>query len=359
MRALTVVPGRAGTARLEEVAEPSLEDGPLLIEALALGVCGTDLEIVEGRYGSAPPGRERLILGHETIGRVLEAPRGGDLAPGDLIVGIVRRPDPVPCPCCAVGEWDMCRNGRYTERGIKERDGYCSERYRIDPTFAVKVDPKLGRLGVLLEPASVLAKAWEHIERIGLRAHWEPRRVLVTGAGPIGMLAALMGVQRGLEVHLLDRVAEGSKPALARELGAIYHVGESFECGADSGMDVVIECTGIGEVVLDAIRCGAPGGIVCLTGMSSGHRELALDIAGLNRSMVLENDVIFGSVNSNRRHYEAGADALLRADAGWLGRLISRRVPLARWAEALDRRPDDIKTVIDLVAEGPTEPGSA
>ncbi|HEX8200879.1 MAG TPA: alcohol dehydrogenase catalytic domain-containing protein, partial [Isosphaeraceae bacterium] len=177
MRALTVIPKAAGSARLEEVPEPPAEDGPVLVETLAIGVCGTDIEIVEGKYGWAPPGKERLILGHESLGRVREAPAGSGLAAGDLVVGIVRRPDPVPCANCAVGEWDMCRNGRYTERGIKQRDGYGSERYRIEPQYAIRVDPALERVGVLLEPASVLAKAWEQIERIGHRAGWHPRRV--------------------------------------------------------------------------------------------------------------------------------------------------------------------------------------
>src|SRR5436853_2964292 len=174
MRALTVRPGQADSARVGEVPEPPPADGPVLVRTLAVGVCGTDLEIVSGAYGWPPPGRDRLILGHESLGQVIEAPSDSGLKPGDLVVGIVRRPDPVPCPNCAAGEWDMCRNGRYTERGIKELDGYCSERYRIEPRFAVKVAPHLGHLGVLLEPASVLAKAWEHVERIGRRAAWHP-----------------------------------------------------------------------------------------------------------------------------------------------------------------------------------------
>jgi D-arabinose 1-dehydrogenase-like Zn-dependent alcohol dehydrogenase len=136
---------------------------------------------------------------------------------GDLIVGIVRRPDPVPCRFCAAGEWDMCANGRYTERGIKEHDGYCAEHFRIEPAFTVKVDPALGELGVLLEPASVVAKAWDHAERIGRRSRaWEPRTALVTGAGPIGLLASLMGRQRGLAVHVYDRASSGPKPELVR-----------------------------------------------------------------------------------------------------------------------------------------------
>jgi glucose 1-dehydrogenase len=240
----------------------------------------------------------------------------------------------------------MCRNGRYTERGIKERDGYGSERYRIHPEFAVKVDPSLERVGVLLEPASILAKAWEQIERIGRRATWKPRRVLVTGAGPIGLLAALMGVQRGLEVHVLDRVTAGPKPGLVRDLGATYHTGTVKEACADS--DIVLECTGVGALVLDAMQCNAPDGIVCLTGISFGGRTIALDPAALNQGMVLENDVVFGPVNANRRHYEATAKALARADHAWLERIITRRVPLERWQDALHRRPDDVKAVIDV-----------
>jgi len=170
MRAITVSPGTAYSARLEEVPEPPESDGPVLVRTLALGVCGTDREILEGRYGFAPPGQQRLILGHESLGAVEAAPEGCGLAPGDLVVGIVRRPDPVPCVACAAGEWDMCRNGRYTERGIKERHGYGAERFRIEPEFAIKIDPALGILGVLLEPASILAKAWDHAERIGHRA---------------------------------------------------------------------------------------------------------------------------------------------------------------------------------------------
>ena len=346
MKALTVVPGKAGSARLDDVDDPPASDGPVLVETLAVGVCGTDAEIVSGAYGWAPPGRERLVLGHESLGRVVEAPAGSGFEAGDLVVGIVRRPDPVPCANCAVGEWDFCRNGLYTERGIKEHDGYCSERYRITPDYLVKVDPALGVLGVLLEPASVVAKAWEQVERIGARAHFAPERAVVTGAGPIGLLAALIGVQRGIEVHVIDQVASGLKPDLVAALGATYHTG-AIEDACDAP-DVVVECTGVGSLVFDAMEHLAPGGVVCLTGVSSGGHSIGVDAGLLNRSMVLENEAVVGSVNANRRHYEAGAAALAKADAGWLGRLVSRRVPLESWSEALDRKPDDVKVVIEV-----------
>ncbi|HRX86341.1 MAG TPA: glucose 1-dehydrogenase [Phycisphaerae bacterium] len=346
MRALTVVPQQKDSARVDDVPAPKPEAGAVLIETLAIGICGTDHEIVSGGYGEAPPGEERLILGHESLGRVLEAPANCGLSAGDLAVGIVRHPDPVPCPNCAAGEWDMCRNGQYTEHGIKGLHGFCTEQYRIEPEFAVRVDAGLERVGVLLEPASVVAKAWEHIERIGGRAVWSPRRLLVTGAGPIGLLAAMMGVQRGLDTHVLDRVTDGLKPQLVRDLGATYHSGSIEEAAQDA--DIVIECTGVGQLALDAIHNTAHDGITCLTGISSGGRPLQVDARALNREIVLENDVVFGSVNANRRHYEKAAKALAQADEGWLARLITRRVPLDRWAEALAKRGDDVKTVIDL-----------
>ncbi|HEX3542094.1 MAG TPA: glucose 1-dehydrogenase [Acidimicrobiales bacterium] len=344
MRAVTVVPLQKDSVDLTELPEPPEADGPVVVQTVAVGVCGTDLEIISGAYGWAPPGETRLAIGHESLGRVLEAPAGSGLAKGDLVVGIVRRPDPVPCANCAAGEWDMCRNGQYTERGIKQRHGYASERYRIHPEHAVKVDPGLGQLGVLLEPTTIVAKAWDHIERIGHRAVWQPTTVLVTGAGPIGLLAALLGVQRGLSVHVLDQVTEGLKPDLVAALGATYHHGAIEDAGI--APDIVIECTGVAQLVLDAMCHSTPDGIICLTGVSSGGRNFEVDAGQLNRSMVLQNDVVFGSVNANRRHYEAGAEALAKADATWLRRLITRAVPLAQWHDAYVRQPGDVKTIL-------------
>src|SRR2546421_333603 len=266
MRALTVLPGTVNSLQLDDIPDPHPRDGRVLVRALALGICGTDREIVSGKYGSAPPGQKRLVLGHESLGRVENAPPNSGLTEGDLVVGIVRQPDPVPCVNCAAGEWDMCRNGRYTEHGIKERNGFGAERWQIDPAFAVKVDPALGDLGVLVEP------------------------------------------------------------------------------------DVVLECTGAPQVVIEVMGRNAPNGIVCLAGVSAAGTQTLVDAGALNRTIVLQNDVVFGSVNANRRHYEAGVAALLRADQAWLRRLVTRRVPLSRWREALEPQPGDVKTVLDFTA---------
>ena len=256
MKAVTVQPGVAGSVRFEEVPEPDESTGSILVEAVAVGICGTDVEIASGAYGWAPPGRERLVLGHESLGRVVNAGPSGGLRPGDLVVGIVRRPDPVPCPNCAIGEWDMCRNGQYTERGIKQIDGFMSER------------------------------------------------------------------------------------------GATYHSGAVSDLGFEP--DVVIECTGVGPVIVDSMRKVGAGGVVCLTGVGSGGPGSGLSPADVARELVLQNNVIVGSVNANRRHFYRAAEALAAADRAWLAQLISRRVPPADIADTLQRDPDDIKVVVDF-----------
>ncbi len=346
MKAITVVPKTPGSARWEDVPEPGLHEGSMLVEAVAAGVCGTDVEIVEGKYGWAPPGADRLVLGHESLGRVIDPGTATSFKKGDLVVGIVRRPDPVPCPNCAVGEWDMCRNGQYTERGIKEINGYMSERWRIEPEYAIKVDPTLGILGVLLEPTTVITKALEQVATIGRRSFWEPKTMLVTGAGPIGLLAALAAKMYGLEVHVLDRMESGPKPALVRDLGATYHSGSVKAIGFEP--DAIVECTGVGQVIADSIQAIGASGIVCLTGVGHGGIVSAAACADIAAASVLKNNVIVGSVNANKRHWYRAGTILARADRDWLGRLITRRERPEDFARTLERTPDDIKVVIQF-----------
>jgi glucose 1-dehydrogenase len=348
MRALTVAPGTANSAKVEDVPEPPASDGAVLVRTLALGVCGTDREIVAGSYGWAPPGQKRLVIGHESLGKVQESPADSGFKAGDLVVGIVRRPDPVPCPYCAVGEWDMCRNGRYTERGIKERNGYGSDFFRIEPDFLIKLDPALGGNGVLVEPTSVVAKAWDQTERIGARSRgFAPKRVLITGAGPIGLLAALIGAQRGLDVHVLDHNESLEKKRIVEEIGGTFHL-ESLADLDGLKPDILMECTGAPSVVRDAFGFTAAGGIVCLVGVSAPGQVLDVDIGKVNRTMVLNNDTVFGSVNANRKHYQDAVDVLQRADKHWLAKLITRRVPVEQWTQSIAHQQDDIKVVVDF-----------
>ncbi|MFF0344555.1 glucose 1-dehydrogenase [Kribbella sp. NPDC004875] len=345
MRAMTITPGKSDSAAVGEVAEPPVVDGSILVEGLLTGICGTDIEMVSGAFGSGRPGADHLVIGHESLGRVLEAPVGSGFDPGDLVAGIVRRPDPLPCPACARGEWDFCRNGLYTERGIKEMDGYGAERWRVDPYFAAPVPAVLGELGVLVEPASILTKAWEQVDQVGSRSWFGPRQVLVTGAGPIGLLAALIARQRGYDVHVLDRVQDGPKPELVRALGGTYitDLGQ-----LDAVPDVVIEATGVGQLVFDCASLLPPAGVMCLAGIHPGPATVDVQLDALVRQLVVRNAALVGTVNAAKRHYVQAVEVLLAADRAWLEGLITRSVPLSRWPDALVRDPDDIKVVVDL-----------
>ncbi|MDX6279404.1 MAG: glucose 1-dehydrogenase [Kribbellaceae bacterium] len=345
MRAMTVVPGKADSASVGEVPEPPESDGSVLVEGLLAGICGTDIELSRGLFGTGRPGVDRLVVGHESLGRVLEAPAGSGFATGDLVAGIVRRPDPEPCPACARGEWDFCRNGRYTERGIKEMDGYGAERWRVDPYYAVPVPEQLGSLGVLVEPASILTKAWNQIDQVGARSWYGPEHVLVTGAGPIGLLAALIARQRGYTVHVLDLATDGPKPQLVRDLGAEYLNDLSDLTVAP---DVVVEATGAGQLVFDCAKLLPPAGVMCLTGISPGPASIDVQLDALTRQLVVRNAALVGTVNAGKRHYAEAVDVLLAADPAWLQRLITRSVPLSDWPRALVKEPGDIKVVVDL-----------
>lgn len=345
MRAATLVPGDPDSAAVTELPDPVPGPGELLVDGLAVGVCGTDREILRGGHGELPPGAARMVGFHESLGRVRTAPPGSGFAAGDLVVGVVRRPDPVPCGPCAAGEWDFCRNGRYTERGIKALDGYGAQRWCVPQRFAVRVDERLGELGVLTEPASVVAKAWEQVDRISTRSTSRAHVALVTGAGPIGLLGALLAVQRGLQVHVLDRATDGPKPDLVRDLGATYHA-----TPPDLEPDVVIEATGAAQLVFEVLARTGPNAVTVLTGLSGSRRTVPIPAAAINDELVLDNDVVVGSVNANLRHYRAAADALAAADPAWLARLVTRRVPLTDWPDALDRRAGDVKVVVDLTA---------
>jgi glucose 1-dehydrogenase len=348
MRAVTAVPGQSGTVGVEEVPEPVEQDGAVLVRGRLIGVCGTDREIADGVYGEPPAGDPKLIIGHEGLGEVIEAPAGSGFAAGDLVVGIVRRPDPVPCPACAADQWDMCRNNRFAERGIVRRHGYASEHWRVEPEFALPIPPRLGELGVLLEPTSVLAKAWDQVDRISQRAFFLGGRAMVTGAGPIGLLACLLGVQRGYEVHVVDLVTGGPKRDLVEALGAHYHAGDAADVEAE--VEVVLECTGLGAVGRSAASRLVNGGIMSLTGIMNLDPQLDTDATTMNRNAVLRNLVLFGTVNAGRRHWWQAVEALEAADPEWLRAMITRRVPLTTFADALGRQPGDIKVIVDLTA---------
>lgn len=355
MRAVAVVPGHHGSAHLRDDApDPRPAEGYALVRVLEAGVCGTDVEIHDGLYGEAPPGSGFLILGHENLGLVESSPPGAHVQPGDLVVATVRRPCPERCQPCARGQNDMCVTGHFMERGIRGLHGFMSERYSESPAYLVKLPGHLRGFAVLLEPMSVVQKGIDHAYRIQERLSWEPRTAVVLGAGPVGILAAVALRLRGLDVTVAALEPEGAfKDVLLREAGVHYVSSASTplaELPRRTGrIDIVFEATGATAVVFPAMRMLGPDGVCILSSVTGGSRSIEVDLATWNREMVLGNRVVFGTVNAGRGHFEAGARDLEITEArlpGWLGRLITRRLPFTDVATALVRRPEDIKTVL-------------
>jgi glucose 1-dehydrogenase len=357
MHAIAVTPKKSGSAQQVELPKPQLEGGMALMRVLEVGIDGTDTEINNGDYGEAPPGSYVLVIGHEALS-VVEAVGEGvqGFAPGDLVVSTVRRPD--NCPNCQAGESDMCLFGKYTERGIRGAHGYMSDYYSERPEFMVKIPATLRRFAVLLEPLSIVEKATAQAWKIQQRLLWQPKRAVVLGAGSIGILCAILLRLRGLEVHVYARSAPGGVPGrILEELGASYRsvdghpvAGIKDELGQ---IDFILDGTGNSTVAFQAMAQVGTNGVICLIGVTAGNRNVEIPADVINLQMVLGNRVAFGSVNANRRYFEAGIQHFQQAEERWPGifdRLITRRVPFADFKSALDRRPEDTKTLLTIAA---------
>jgi glucose 1-dehydrogenase len=356
MQAVTVTPGQRDSLRLRDIPEVQPRHGQVVIRVLQAGLCGTDAEITSGLYGEAPPGCPYLVLGHENLGLVESAPAGSSLSKGDLVVSTVRRPCPERCLPCRSGENDMCLTGHYLERGIQGLHGFMSERYVEDPPYVVPVPSSLRPVAVLVEPMTVAQKALEQTFRIQGRMSWGPRQAVVLGAGPVGILAAAAMRIRGLEVTVASREPEGSiRDALLREAG-IGYVSTAGAPIADlpgrlGRIDLVFEATGAAAVLAPAMGILGRDGVCVLASVTEVGREWAIDLGAWNRQMVLGNRLVFGTVNAARRHFEAAVRDLEVAEQrlpGWMGRLITRRLPFTEAPRALVREPQDIKTVLDF-----------
>lgn len=334
-----------------EVEDPRPRDGELLVRGVRIGLCGTDHEINEGLYGTAPEGSAHLILGHESLGRV---ERGdGDVGAGTYVVGIVRRPD--GCPNCARGEQDMCLWGKFTERGIVGLHGFGSEWWVEHPDRLVPIPEPLAEVGVLVEPTTIAEKAVRHAFAAQRRAFWEPTRALVAGAGPIGMLGAIVLRLRGLEVTVFERKAKPERKALLERAGARYaatSVVPLQELVAGQGPpDLAIEATGNAQVAFEIAPLLNANGVEVLTSVTGGDATATLGVAKLNQSLVLGNRMLLGSINAHRADFEQGVRDLAEAERRWpglLASLITRRVPLAEAASAVPHDPTQIKTVVEL-----------
>lgn len=366
MRALALTPGRADSLRLVDRPEPRVEaPDQIKVQTLRVGICGTDREEAEGGRAEAPAGADELVIGHEMLGQVVQA---GDAVatvhPGDLVVFTVRR-GCGECEPCAINRSDMCRTGRYKERGIKGLDGFQAE-YVVDTEeYVVRIPREIEAIGVLAEPLSIVEKAIDDAVRLqfarlpGALAtpDWLfDRPCLVAGLGPIGLLAAMALTIRGARVCGMDIVpADSARPEWLRAIGGSYIDGREVEPDQirdeHGPMQLLFEATGVPALAFNLLDALDYNGVYVLTGIPGSGRTIELPAAELIRDLVLNNQVMVGSVNAAQGHFQMAVNDLREAEHRWPGlaaRLITERHRPEDAPELLQHHPaDEIKATIE------------
>jgi threonine dehydrogenase-like Zn-dependent dehydrogenase len=354
---IAIHPGQPESLHLTEISRGEPGPGEVLIRVRQVGICGTDRELIRAHFGSAPPGEDALVLGHEMLGEVAAVGRGvPDVVPGELVTATVRRPD--GCPACLAGQPDMCQWLDYTERGIAGQHGFMTETVVEDARWVVGVPRELAHIGILTEPLSVVEKALRQANLIQRRiASWNPKTALVIGAGPIGLLGTLLLRSHGLEVVT---VARRPAPHTASEIvaasGARYVSVQETPLPEIAGdlppIDLILEASGQSQPAFAAMELLGNNGVLVLLSGTGGNSEMTVPTDRINRGLLAGNKVVVGSVNSAREDFELAVADLGRFELLWPGltsRLITRRLNgLGDYARILETPADDIKTVIEV-----------
>jgi threonine dehydrogenase-like Zn-dependent dehydrogenase len=351
VKAIIAEPPKRNSVKLVEIPKPLLGKGHVLLKTLCIGIDGTDREISEGIYGTPPNGSRYLVLGHETMARVEEI--GGQVesfSEGNLVVPTVRRPCKEDCLNCRIGESDMCLTGNYFEHGIYKLHGFASEYAVSDANFLIKIPTELENLAVLLEPLSIAEKAVSQSFKIQERMAWEPKKAFIVGAGPLGLLATIILRLRGLKVHVAaTREKESLKAKVVRSVGGTYiNVRETPIEALEEKFDIVIEATGRVEAALEALNLLGPNSVMCFLGIYR-EKKACEEFGKVLTTMVLGNRLIFGSVSSNKSHFERGIkdmSEIKRRYRSVLNKLITKKLYLIDFKQAFKSDRGEIKTVI-------------
>ncbi|MFV2065203.1 MAG: glucose 1-dehydrogenase [Chloroflexota bacterium] len=370
MKAIAVVPGSHHSVHLRDVPRPSLDavgaGRGVRLAIIRAGLCGTDRDLAEGRYGRAPDGHDFLIIGHESLGRVIEAGLSvsGSMRPGQLVVGTIRRPGGSVYD--RIGSPDLSTDRVSIERGISLQHGFMTEEIVDDADYFVPVPDELEDVAILTEPLSCVTKALRQANEVQARLGlWEPRRVLVTGAGTIGLLATLALRLRGLEVTVFSRRAAPYRNSeLIEQIGARYVSAADAELATTARrygpFDIVFESSGAAQLFEPSVEALAPNGVLALFSVTPGSHPLQVDVARLNQSMVLGNRVMVGSAAAARDDYVQAVAMLSRAEAepatrGWLARLLTTKIEgldAAVIARHLSDGRDAIKATVEISDAG-------
>jgi glucose 1-dehydrogenase len=369
MKAIAVFP-KERAARLIEKPEPELgRDGSVKIRMLEVGICGTDKEILRFEEGETPPDSDGFVLGHESLGEVVELEASvEELEVGDLVAVMVRHPcSDAFCSACRAGRQDFCYTGKFTERGIKQLDGFLQEFIVDRPRYVIRVPRELREVAVLTEPLSIAEKAFSQIRHIQERLPWfspaagsEPpltgRRGVVLGAGPIGLLGAMKLVAAGCEVAVYSREEPDSATAnVVRSFGAQYVSSEGVDVKELADclkiIDVVYEATGASELSFDVLSVLSANAIFVFTGVPGGKDPAELNTGTLMRQLVLKNQIVLGTVNADRQAFEAAARDMWLFHQRFpdaLKRIITGRHPIDSFAALDFQQLGGIKNVITI-----------
>ncbi|MCC6346868.1 MAG: glucose 1-dehydrogenase [Nitrospirales bacterium] len=364
MQALALFPGAREISRVER-QEPALDSPDAVkLRVLQVGICGTDREEVSGGAVRPPEGLQNLVIGHEMLGLVVDAGEAVTrVKPGDYAVFTVRR-GCGRCLPCARDRPDMCETGGYSERGIRGLDGYQTE-YVVDrEKYLVPIPPDLKETGVLTEPLSIVEKAIDSAVRVQttrlpdalLYPDWlHDRRCLVAGLGPIGLLAALALRLRGAEVFGMDIVdTETSRPRWLAGIGGTYVDGRSLRPDkvdeALGPMELIFEASGVASLAFSLLDALAVNGVYVLTGVPEGNRKVQIPGEELMRRLVMDNQIMLGSVNAAPGHFRMAVQDLSVARLRW-GSLVERLITLRLAPDASgdifhEHGTDEIKVVI-------------
>jgi len=315
-----------------------------------IGICGTDLEIIQGGYGEAPPNSDYLVLGHECLATVEDAPsNSAGIEKGDLVVPTVRRPD--GCLNCQNGESDMCLTGQYKEHGIKGLHGFCSEYSVSDLNYLVRIPAELSDVAILLEPTSVAEKGVFQSFKIQDRMIWKPQKALVLGTGPVGLLTVLLLRLRGLDVTAVaTRPKDSLKARLVEKIGGTYVNGTDQPISGLGRFDLILEETGVASLAAEAQGLLNNNGVLCLLGIYRPNLATQ-DIGHSYDDIVLGNKITFGSVNANKRYFVSGIQdfkTIQQKFPGVLKSMFTKTVGPSNYSQAYSPTKDDIKSVIDF-----------
>jgi len=364
MKGAAVFPGSHTLKIISDVPEPKLQyPASVKLRILKVGICATDREIANFVFGTPPPGFDYLVMGHEGFAEITETgPEVKDLKPGDLVVPTVRRPCHDPnCIACRHGRPDFCLTGQYREHGILGMHGFLTEFVVDEAQYMRKVPMAIRDVAVLVEPLTIAEKGFIQADRIQSRLPWHEanstRHAVVTGAGPVGLLGAMVLRLRGYETTVYSREPETDVRAeLSRAIGARYVSADTHtldQMAKDIGnIDLIYEATGSAHIAFAVLNVLGRNGVCILTGVPGAHGPEPVDLGALVTNMTLKNQCVFATVNAGNDAFDRAIQDLAELCTRWpdaVRGLITRRFKLEEFEEPI-RDTSGIKSIIEISA---------